>query len=105
MGIVFFETSGNAPQSVDFKQGETLMQVALGAGIAGIEAACGGNCSCATCHVVIDPAWADKVPPVSDDEHDLLDGVAAERQSNSRLSCQIKLTAELDQVVVSVPEI
>ena len=90
---------------MDFKQGETLMQVALGAGIAGIEAARGGNCSCATCHVVIDPAWADKVPPVSDDEHDLLDGVAAERQPNSRLSCQIKLTAELDQLVVSVPEI
>jgi len=90
---------------VDFKQGETLMQVALGAGIAGIEAACGGNCSCATCHVVIDPAWAGKVPPVSGDENDLLDGVAAARQPNSRLSCQIKLTAELDQLVVSVPEI
>ncbi len=105
MGIVVFETSGNGPQSVDFKPGETLMQVALGAGIAGIEAACGGNCSCATCHVVIAPAWVDKMPPVSEDENDLLDGVAAERQPNSRLSCQIKLTAELDQLVVTVPEI
>jgi 2Fe-2S ferredoxin len=91
MGTVYFETSVNAPQSVDFKPGETLMQVALGASVPGIEAACGGNCSCATCHVVIAPATVNKVPPVSEDENDLLDGVAAERQANSRLACQISL--------------
>ena len=64
-------------------------------------ALCGGCCSCATCHVHIDPAFADKLPQMSDDENDLLDS-SDHRDENSRLSCQIPLTAELDGMTVTI---
>lgn len=66
-----------------------------------IEAACGGCCACATCHVYVDPAWLTKLQPADDDENMMLDE-AFEVQDNSRLSCQIKYTAELDGIKVTL---
>jgi 2Fe-2S ferredoxin len=74
--------------------GLTLMEAIRDAGIDEMLALCGGCCSCATCHVHIDPAFADRLPSMSDDENDLLDS-SDHRDATSRLSCQIRLTAEL----------
>jgi 2Fe-2S ferredoxin len=66
-----------------------------------LAADCGGACACATCHVYVDEAWSDKLPPVQQQEVDMLDfGVAV--QENSRLSCQIKMAAELDGLKVTI---
>jgi 2Fe-2S ferredoxin len=59
---------------------------------------------CATCHVYVDEAWLARLPAMGGDEDALLDGAAAERQANSRLSCQIKLVADLDGLVLSLPD-
>ncbi len=80
------------------------MQLATGSMVPGIEASCGGYCSCATCHVYIESVWAEKLPPISQDENDLLDGAAAERLPNSRLSCQVKLDEALDGLTVTIPD-
>jgi len=84
--------------------GDSVMQVATGHGIDGIVAECGGNAMCATCHVYVDAGWIARLAPLSEEENELLDGVAAERQKNSRLSCQIKVTPELDGLVVRLPD-
>jgi 2Fe-2S ferredoxin len=59
---------------------------------------------CATCHVYVDESWLARLPAMADDEDALLDGTASERRPNSRLSCQIKMTPELDGIVVKLPE-
>ncbi len=84
--------------------GENLMMAAADAGFPGIVGACGGNAMCATCHVYVDPAWLDKLPAMSADEDALLDGAAAERKSNSRLSCQIIAADTLDGMIVHTPD-
>jgi len=71
--------------------------------VPGIEAECGGACSCATCHVYVEETWREKVGPPSQMEEDMLDFAFDVRES-SRLSCQIKVSEELDGLVVSVPE-
>ena len=74
-------------------------------GIEGILGECGGGLSCATCHCYVDDAWAAQVgTPTSQDERDLLEGVAAQRKATSRLSCQITVTEALDGLVVHLPE-
>ena len=80
------------------------MQAATRHDINGILAECGGNAMCATCHVYVDEAWLARLPAMGGDEDALLDGAAAERQTNSRLSCQIKLAADLDGLVLSLPD-
>lgn len=70
-------------------------------GIEEILALCGGNCSCATCHVFVAEEWLDRLLPMGSDEDDLLDSADA-RQPNSRLSCQIPVTEDLDQLKVTV---
>lgn len=83
--------------------GISLMEALRDNGHDEVLALCGGCCSCATCHVYIDEAWFGKTGPAgSDDEADLL-GLAIERKPNSRLSCQIKVTAELDGLIVRMP--
>ena len=71
--------------------------------IPGIDADCGGACACATCHVYVDPAWTDKMPPKQDMEETMLD-FAQELEPTSRLSCQIKVTPELEGLVVRMPK-
>ena len=84
--------------------GDSAMRAALLAGIDGIVAECGGSALCATCHVYVDDNWLALLPAVGDDEDALLDGTACERRASSRLSCQIKITPELDGLVLFLPE-
>jgi 2Fe-2S ferredoxin len=85
--------------------GESVMAAAVRNGVPGITGECGGNCSCATCHVYVDDDFTAAVGGAGDMEDDLLDlGVAADRRDTSRLSCQIPLTEDLDGLVVRVPE-
>ena len=83
---------------------ENAMLAATRHGISGILAECGGNMMCATCHVYVDESSLDRLPPMNDEEDALLDGAAAERRSNSRLSCQIKITSALDGLILQIPE-
>jgi 2Fe-2S ferredoxin len=91
-------------ERIEATVGDSVMQVATGHGIDGILAECGGNAICATCHVYVDEAWLARLAAVSHEENELLDGVAAERRKYSRLSCQIKVTPELDGLVVRLPD-
>ena len=84
--------------------GASLMRAAVAAGIDGIKADCGGLMTCATCHVYVDEAWADRLPLPSFDENAMLDMTAAERRPTSRLSCQIVLDAELAGLTAGIPD-
>lgn len=84
--------------------GTTAMQALTSAGEAGIVAECGGSAMCATCHVYVDEAWAERLPAPLANELEMLECTAAERAPTSRLSCQIRLVAELDGIVVRLPE-
>ena len=88
---------------VDAKEGMSVMQTAVNNGVDGIVAECGGACSCATCHVHVEEGWFDKLPEAQNMEKEMLDFVMSP-QPTSRLSCQIKVTAELDGLVVHTPE-
>lgn len=84
--------------------GQSAMQAAIGAGLDGIAADCGGLLTCATCHVYVVPEWAARLPPPSDDELGMLDFTAAPRRESSRLSCQIMVLPELDGLTLELPE-
>lgn len=88
---------------VEAENGSTVMENAIRNDVPGIEAECGGACACATCHVYVDEEWSAAVGEPQAMEEDMLD-FAYEVQSNSRLSCQIQVTDELDGLVVRVPE-
>lgn len=103
MPNVTFVLPNGERETVAADHGFTVMGAALRQGIAGIEAECGGCLSCATCHVVVDAAWLDKLPPVGEIEDEMLEMVP-DRQSASRLSCQIKLSDALDGITVHIPE-
>mgnify|MGYP003463346267 CR=1 FL=1 len=79
------------------------MQAATHAGIDAIAADCGGSLTCATCHIYVDAAWSDKLPPPSADELSMLEMTAAPRQANSRLSCQIVATLAMDGMEITLP--
>jgi 2Fe-2S ferredoxin len=101
--VTYIEFDGDETE-VDLQDGWTLMQGAIQNGVEGIEGECGGSCACATCHCYVDEAFLGKLDPMSDIEDQLLDGTASERKPNSRLSCQIKMSPELDGIVVRLPE-
>ncbi len=88
---------------VDAEDGTSVMENAVRNGIPGIEAECGGACACATCHVYVDDEWTEKVGGPDVMEEDMLD-FAFDMKPNSRLSCQIKVSSELDGLVLHVPE-
>ncbi|MGB3796955.1 2Fe-2S iron-sulfur cluster-binding protein [Aurantiacibacter zhengii] len=94
-------TRDGADVSVQGEEGTSLMEALRDGGIDELLAQCGGQCSCATCHVVVDPAFASNLPSMSDDEDDLLDS-SDHRQPTSRLSCQIPVTPELNGIRVAV---
>ena len=100
--IKYIEHNGKEHE-VDVAVGLSVMEGAVKNLVPGIDADCGGACACATCHVYVDAAFLDKLPPKSDMEETMLD-FAQELEPNSRLSCQIKVTAELDGFVVRMPK-
>ena len=85
-------------------EGKSLMQVAVSAGVKGIVGECGGSAMCATCHCYVDEPWAAQLPPPLAPELEMLECTASERLPNSRLSCQIQLSAALDGLTVRLPE-
>jgi len=100
--IVFTEPGGER-REVDAPVGVTLMEAARQHGVQGVVAQCGGACACATCHVYIDAAWLTKLGPREEMEEGMLE-TAWEPRDNSRLSCQVPITAELDGLPVIVPQ-
>lgn len=103
VNLIFVEPSG-AEQEVAAPEGWSLMEAAFHNGIDGIEAECGGSCTCATCHVYIDEKFIDRLEPMSSNEDEMLDCAAAERKPNSRLSCQIEIKAEFEGMVIQTPD-
>lgn len=101
--ITFIQADGTE-HGLEAPAGVSLMQVATGAGIAGILADCGGQAQCATCHVYVDLAWSDRLPAPRPIEQAMLDCTAAERLPQSRLACQITITEDLQGLVVRMPE-
>ncbi len=99
--ITFIDHDGVA-KSVDAEIGATVMEAALRNEVGGIVAECGGSCTCATCMVHVDEAWSSIVGKPSPEEEDMLD-TAYDVRPNSRLACQIKVTEELDGLVVRTP--
>jgi len=100
---VVFETPAGATCEVDARAGLTLMEVAVNAGVPGIDGECGGGCSCATCHVYVQDQWVNQMDPAEDYERDLLECLEDVRP-NSRLSCQLRLSQQLDGLRVTVPD-
>jgi len=99
--ITYIEHDGTA-HTVDAEVGATVMETALRHSVGGIVAECGGGCTCATCLVHVDESWVDKVGARTEEEEDQLD-FAFDVRPNSRLSCQIKVTEELDGLIVRTP--
>ena len=100
--IKFVHGDGHIDE-VDAEVGRTLMEAATDQGVNGIVAECGGSIMCATCHVYVDPNWMSIAGTRNEIEDEMLNDTLAERRDNSRLSCQIAITAEMDGFVVHVP--
>ncbi len=100
--ITYVDHEGNA-RDIEAKNGETVMETAIKNSVPGIDADCGGACACATCHVYIAEAFMEKVGTPEDMEQSMLD-FAENVQSNSRLSCQITVSDELEGLTVTTPE-
>ena len=100
--VIFIQPDGQR-EALDIPVGLSVMQGAADAGIHGIVAECGGNAMCATCHVFVAEEFLARLPPMDENEYGLLDGTAVPRRPNSRLSCQLPMTASLDGLVVALP--
>ncbi len=100
--VTFIDAEGTK-REVEAKPGQSIMEAAVSNMIPGIDADCGGACACATCHVYVEGDWFDKLEDREEMEESMLD-FAEEVQDNSRLSCQILLSDELDGIVVRTPE-
>ncbi|MGE0212523.1 MAG: 2Fe-2S iron-sulfur cluster-binding protein [Parvibaculaceae bacterium] len=103
MTKIVFIGHDETTREVDSANGMSVMEAAVKNMVPGIDADCGGACACATCHVYVEPQWLEKVGARSEMEEDMLD-FAFDVRDNSRLSCQIKVTDELDGLTVRVPE-
>lgn len=101
--ITYIEHSGTQ-HIVEVKTGLTVMEGARNNNIPGIEADCGGACACSTCHVYVDTSWLEKMPQIGDLEEDMLDFAYEPDAQRSRLTCQIKVSDDLDGLVVHMPE-
>ncbi|BAU94950.1 ferredoxin [Corynebacterium suranareeae] len=100
--IHFIDHSGDT-RTIDATVGDSVMETAVRNGVPGIVAECGGSLSCATCHVFVDPEQYDALPPMEEMEDEMLWGAAVDREECSRLSCQIKVTEDMD-LSVTTPE-
>lgn len=101
--MIMYVTRAGETIRVDAQPGISLMQLALSHGVPGIVGECGGVMSCATCHVHVDAAWYDRLPPPKQGESDMLE-FADDRSVTSRLGCQIKVRDDLDGLIVRIPQ-
>lgn len=101
MGILIVENREGELMTLQAEASQTLMEIMRSGGVDEILALCGGTCSCATCHVIVDPAFAERLEPIGDDENDLLDS-SDHRVATSRLSCQIVFSEALDGLRVTL---
>lgn len=101
--IIYVEPSGNR-RTVDVTEEWSLMQGATASGVDGIVGECGGSCACGTCHCYVEESRLAELPAPGSNEQDTLDAVAAELKPNSRLACQIKATASIEGLVITLPE-
>ena len=104
MPKVFFTQPDGTVAVIEGQAGDSVMQTAVRNGVSGIVGQCGGSLSCATCHVFLATEELDRYPPVSEDEDEMLDCAATDREDNSRLSCQLKLADGVDVHVTVPPE-
>ena len=102
LAVLIVQDRQGAVCEIPAEPGLSVMEIVRNNGFDDLLALCGGCCSCATCHVYVDPAFADRLEPMSDEENDLLDS-AEDRRATSRLSCQISFSQELDGLVVEIP--
>ena len=100
--ITFIEFD-KTEHTIDADEGMSLMEVALQNDVPGIDADCGGACACATCHVYVDKSWVEKTGEAEQMEQDMLD-FAFDVNEQSRLSCQVKITDDLDGIIINLPE-
>ncbi len=100
--VTYIDNNDNS-KTIDVENGLSVMEGAIQNDIPGIDADCGGSMACATCHVYVQEKWLNKIPKAEEAEEDMLD-MAYETKKNSRLSCQIILTDELDGLTVKTPE-
>ncbi|MDO9707507.1 2Fe-2S iron-sulfur cluster-binding protein [Paracraurococcus lichenis] len=100
--VTYIEHDGTEHR-IELEEGLSVMRGAVDNGVPGIDADCGGECACATCHVFVEEPWLAKTGTPSEQEASML-SFAATAQPNSRLSCQITMTPELDGLVVRLPE-
>jgi len=101
MAKITVKTRAGDTRTIEAQPNQSLMEALRDNGIEDIEALCGGSCACATCHVYVSNGFADRLPPMSIGENELLDGTDS-RRSSSRLSCQIPLTQQLDGIELEV---
>ena len=99
--ITYKDFQGNS-KTIEVENGLTVMEGAIQNNIPGIDADCGGSMACATCHVYVEEKWFDKLPKAEDAEVDMID-MAHEPKKNSRLSCQLVVSDDLDGLVVNIP--
>lgn len=102
MPILHFQTPDGQQIELEASDGTSVMEAAVNANVPGIDADCGGACACATCHVYVDEAWADRLPPRSDVEVKMLE-FAVGVQPTSRLSCRLVVGPETDGLTVRIP--
>jgi 2Fe-2S ferredoxin len=103
MPIVTYVSPSGISRRIDVPEGMSVMQAALNHKVEGILGECGGNCMCATCHVYVDPSYLDRILPAINNEKFMLSIAAEGPETNSRLSCQIKMTGKLDGIVIRLP--
>jgi 2Fe-2S ferredoxin len=103
MPIVTYVPSNGISRKIDVPSGMSVMQAALNHKVEGILGECGGNSMCATCHVYVDVSFLARIPPAKENEKFMLSIAAEGPDTNSRLSCQIKMTEELDGIIVRLP--
>ena len=101
--VTYIDTAGKE-STLDIDVGTSVMQAAVFLGVDGIVAECGGSCMCATCHVYVKEDQLAIVPPMQTDEDAMLEGTASPRRPNSRLSCQLVVSPEMEGLVVYLPE-
>ncbi len=100
--ITYKDKEGNS-KTIEVEKGLTVMEGAVQNDIPGIDADCGGSMACSTCHVYVEEKWFNKLPKIEDAEVDMID-MAYEPKKNSRLSCQLIVTDELEGLIVTTPE-